>query len=130
MTEQLTHLYLVIKCLFAENQICPTLWTEVCHTPLSKGFSKQEYWSGLPCPPPGNLPDPGIKPVSLMSPALAGEFFTTRTAWLLQYKIPHVPPNNLRFTTHRYENSIVVIFYLIRQKNKFKPLNFFSLNIK
>ena len=104
MIEQLTHLYLVIKCLFAENQICPTLWTEVCHTPLSKGFSKQEYWSRLPCPPPGELPDPGIKPVSLMSPALSGEFFTTGTTWLLQYKIPHVPPNNLRLTTYRYEN--------------------------
>jgi len=35
-------------------------------------FSRQEYWSGLPCPPPGDLPDPGIKPASLMSPALAG----------------------------------------------------------
>ena len=44
---------------------------------LSKGFSRQEQWSGLPCPPPGDLPDPGIKPASLMSPALAGRFFTT-----------------------------------------------------
>ena len=40
------------------------------------GFSRQEYWSGLPCPPPGDLPDPGIKPESLTSPALAGGFFT------------------------------------------------------
>ena len=45
------------------------------------GFSRQEYWSGLPCPLPGDLPDLGIKPVSLMSPALAGEFFTTRATW-------------------------------------------------
>ena len=45
--------------------------------PLSMGFSKQEYWNGLPCPPPGDLPDPGIKPTSLMSPALVGEFFTS-----------------------------------------------------
>ena len=44
----------------------------------SWGFSRQEYWSGLPCPAPGNLPDPGIKPASLTSPALAGQFFTTR----------------------------------------------------
>ena len=42
------------------------------------GFSRQEYWSGLPCPPPGDLPDPGIEPSSLASPALAGGFFTTR----------------------------------------------------
>ena len=45
--------------------------------PLSIGFSRQEYWSGLPFPPPGALPDPGIEPVSLASPALAGRFFTT-----------------------------------------------------
>ena len=47
--------------------------------PLSMGFSRQEYWSGLTFPTPGNLPDPGIKPVSLMSPGLAGGFFTTST---------------------------------------------------
>ena len=45
--------------------------------PLSKGFSRQEYWSGLPFPPPRDLPDPGIKPTSPTSPALAGKFFTT-----------------------------------------------------
>ena len=47
------------------------------HAPLSMGISRQEYWSGLPCPPPGDLPDPGMEPVSLMSPAFAGVFFTT-----------------------------------------------------
>ena len=45
------------------------------------GFSRQEYWSGLPCPPPGDLPDPGIEFTSLSSPALAGRFFTTSTTW-------------------------------------------------
>ena len=45
------------------------------------GFSRQEYWSGLPFPPPGELPDPGIELASLMSPALAGGFFTTSTTW-------------------------------------------------
>ena len=43
---------------------------------LAKGFSRQEHWSGLPCPPPGDLPNPGIDPESLMSPTLAGGFFT------------------------------------------------------
>ena len=47
--------------------------------PLSMGFSRQEYWSGLPCPPPGDLPDPGIEAAPLMSPALTGRFFTTST---------------------------------------------------
>ena len=45
--------------------------------PLSTEFSQQEYWSGLPCPPPGDLPNPGIEPVALMSPALKGRFFTS-----------------------------------------------------
>ena len=44
-------------------------------------LSRQEHWSGLPCPPPEDLPDPGIEPTSLMSPALAGRFFTTSTTW-------------------------------------------------
>ena len=45
------------------------------------GFSRQEYWSELPCPPPGDLPNPGIKPMFPMSPALAGGFFTTSEIW-------------------------------------------------
>ena len=52
-------------------------WTVAHQGPLSMGFSGQEYWSGLPCSPPGDLPDPGIEPVSLMSPSLADGFFTT-----------------------------------------------------
>ena len=53
------------------------LWTAAHQTPLSMGFSRQEYWSGLPFPSPGGLPDPGIEPASLTSAALAGGFFTT-----------------------------------------------------
>ena len=49
--------------------------------PLSMGFSRQEYWSGLSCPPPGDLPNPEIKPPSLMSLALAGGFFATSANW-------------------------------------------------
>ena len=58
-----------------------TLWTVAHQATLSMGFSRQEYLSGLPCPPPGDLPDPGIKLVSLMSPALAGGFFITSATW-------------------------------------------------
>ena len=54
-----------------------TLWTIAHQVPLSMGFSRQEYWSVLPSLPPGDLPYPGIEPVSLMSPALASGFFTT-----------------------------------------------------
>ena len=56
--------------------------------PLSMGFSRQEWWIGLPCPPPGDLLDPGIKPASLMSPALAGRFLTTSATWEVLFGIP------------------------------------------
>ena len=55
-------------------QLFVTLWTVACQALLSMGFSRQEYWSGLPRPSPGDLPNPGIDP---KSPALAGKFFTT-----------------------------------------------------
>ena len=53
-----------------------TPWTVAHQPPLSMGFSRQEYWRGLPCLPPGDLFDPGIKPASLAAPALASRFFT------------------------------------------------------
>ena len=65
-------------------KLCLTLaipWTLACQSPLSMGFSRQEYWSGWPFPPPVDLPDQGIEPTSLMSLALAGGFFTTSTTW-------------------------------------------------
>ena len=58
--------------------------TVACLAPLSMEFSRQEYWSGMPFPSPGDLPDPGIESASLMSPALAGGFFTTSTTWEAQ----------------------------------------------
>ena len=67
----------VLCCGFSHVQLCVTQWTAAHQAPLFTGFSRQEYWSGLPCPPPGDLPNPGIKPASLKSPALAGRFFTT-----------------------------------------------------
>ena len=63
---------------------CSTLCNPmaVAHqAPLSMGFSRQEYWSGLPCPLAGDLPDTGVEPTSLTSPALAGGFFTTSDTW-------------------------------------------------
>ena len=65
-------------------QSCPTICDSMAHSPLGSsvlGFSRQEYWSRLPFPFPGDLPDPGIKPTSLESPALAGGFFPTSTTW-------------------------------------------------
>ena len=74
-------------------QSCPTLLTPQTvarQAPLSMGFPRQEYWSGSPCPLPGDLPDPGMEFVSLASAILAGDFFTTSTTWVVladkQYK--------------------------------------------
>ena len=70
-------------------QSCPTIanpWIVAHQAPLSMGFSRQEYWSGLLCPPPGDLPNPGMEPASLISPALAGGggFFITSATWEAQ----------------------------------------------
>ena len=65
-------------------EFCPTLmipWTVARQAPLSRGFYRGEYWSGLPCLPPEDLPDPGTERPSLMSRALAGEFFITSATW-------------------------------------------------
>ena len=66
---------------FSHVQLLVTLWTVAHQAPMSMGFFKQEYWSGLSCPPPGDLPNPGMETTSLRSPALAGGFFTTSTTW-------------------------------------------------
>ena len=72
---------LFLKCMHAQSLTCVLLFViphpVVLQAPLSKGFPRQEYWRGLPFPPPGDLPNPGIKPVSSESPVLAGGFFTT-----------------------------------------------------
>ena len=70
-------------------QSCLTLCDPIDYiahqAPLSMEFFKQKYWSEVPFPPPGDLPDPGIKPMSLASPALAGRFFTTGATWEVSY---------------------------------------------
>ena len=76
---------------FSHAQFFGTLWTVAHKAPLSMELSRQQYWSGLPCPPPGHLPDPGIEPVSLQSPTLASGFFTTSATWdssLVSYRKP------------------------------------------
>ena len=67
-----------MMCLYSviyESFVTP--WTVTCQASLSMGFPRQGYWSGVPFPSPGDLPDPGIKPVSVVSLALVGRFFTT-----------------------------------------------------
>ena len=70
----------VLSCV----QLFVTPWTVTCQAPLSMEFSRQEYWSRLPFPTSGDLPNPGIKPTSLTYPALAAGFSTTSTTWEAQ----------------------------------------------
>ena len=72
--------YSMLSC-FSPVQLFETLQTVARQAPLSTGFSRQQYWSGLLCPHPGDLPTLGTESMSLMSPALAGRFFTTSATW-------------------------------------------------
>ena len=67
--------YVCVLSSFSRVQLFVTLWTIARQAPLSMGFFQQEYWNGLACPPPGHLPDTGIKPASPVSTLLVG-FFT------------------------------------------------------
>ena len=70
----------VLSC-FSHVQLSSTQWTIACQALPSLGFSRHEYWRGLPCPSPGDLPNSGTEPRSLTSPSLAGRFFTISTTW-------------------------------------------------
>ena len=91
-------------CTHVVSQSCLTLcnpWTVAHPAPLSMGFSRQDYWSGLPCPSPGDLPDPGIEPQSLVSPALVGAFFTS---------LPLVSPGISLIHSNQFVKSSVISF--------------------
>ena len=80
--------HFLLQCIQvkSESEVAQsTPWAAAYQTPLSMGFSRQEYWSGLPYPPPGDPPHPGVKTVSPMSPLLASGFFTTCANWLVTH---------------------------------------------
>ena len=79
----------MLSC-FSHVQLFATLRTVASQAPLSIGFSRQEYWSGLPCTSPGDLPNPRTEPMSHTSLALAAGFFTTNATWeaLLTFQCP------------------------------------------
>ena len=93
-----------------------TLWTVACQAPLSMGFSRQESWSGLPGPPPGDLPNPGIEPESPVSPALADGFFTASATW--EACITPVTRLKLNTTVETIQSNCCFI------KRSFKAMNF------
>ena len=91
-TEELIDMRACVLSCFSGVRLCATPWTVDCQALLSMGFSRQEYWRGLPDPPPpGDLPDPGIESTSLVFPALAGGFFTTvhlGNSYIHMYPLP------------------------------------------
>ena len=74
-------LYMHVLSHFSSVWLFATPWTVARQAPLCTRFPRPSYWSGLPSPTPGDLPDPGIEPASFMSPALAGRFFITSATW-------------------------------------------------
>ena len=86
----------MLSC-FSRVQLFATPWTIVHQAFLSMEFSRQEYWSGLPFPPLGDLLDPGIEPASLKTPSLAEGFFTTSTTW----EAPHLPHDTVKISCSR-----------------------------
>ena len=89
-----------------------TPWTVAHQAPLSMGFSRKEYWRGLPFPPPGDLPNPGIEPWSLLSPQLAGGFFTTSTNSVVGEKKNSIPGIYLESTlTKRLCRKVFILGY-------------------
>ena len=76
---------------FSHVQLFVTLWTVAHQAPLSMGFSRQEYWNGLPFPSPGDLPHPGMEALSLLSPASASGFFTTSATWEAPHLLGDIP---------------------------------------
>ena len=92
-------------CVYALSDVWlfVTPWTVTHQVPLSMEFSRQEYWSGLPFPFPGGLPDPGIEPVSLWSPALAGRFFTS---WAIGEALKNTTVNGKKGRKSEYKKCL------------------------
>ena len=111
----------VLSC-FSRVRVSLALGTVARQAPLSMGFSRQ-YWSGWPCPPPGNLPDPGVESMFHTSCASAGRFFTTSTTWkahslenhhFLTYLLIDIYPSSLFLPTKsQYLSELRVIWEIL-----------------
>ena len=126
--------------LFSRVQLFATLWTVAHQAPLSMGFSREESWSGLPFPSPGNLLHLGIEPASLLSSALAGMFFTTSTTWEAQIQPCSTIKKQLNHAvskahthTHTFQNviykvieGIYCLFYKGVKSPKYTLLSYYD----
>ena len=109
---------------FSRVQLFATLWTITHQVPLSMGFSRQEYWSGLPCPPPGDLPNPGIEPASLESPALAGRFLAGYSSWDCRSR---TQLSTIFFSFFTTSTTWEAPFFIIIYRNSIRLISFYSI---
>ena len=107
--------FALLSC-FSYVWLFVTLWTVFCQAPLSMGFSRREYWRGLPFPPPGHLPDPESEAASLRSPVLAGWLFTTSSAWQAQEAFVSIETKHLSLTN--LQNWLRLLISWVRIKKK------------
>ena len=121
--EQVNLAYVCMLSCFSHVWFFVTLWTVACQAPLSMGFSRRESWSGLPFPPPGDLPNPGIKPKSLTPHALAGRFFTTSGTLEAQFSL-EVGENLRIFTVSSVISRLCcLILHLGKLNPRKKPID-------
>ena len=99
---------------FSWVRLFGTLWIAAHQAPMSMGLARQEYWSGLLCPPPGDLPDPGIETASLKSPALAGRLFTT-----LAPPRKHFNTCSLSHILEMFQMTVIIFFSPLTALSKF-----------
>ena len=102
----------IYVCVVSHVRLFAIAWTH--HTPLSIRFSRQEYWNGLPFPPPGVLPNPGIEPVSPVSSALVGRFFTTEPPgkpFIYRFYKSHLYNNLYSYTDGKYLLLVCCLFF-------------------
>ena len=124
-------LNLYSKCiaqLLSHVWLFATPWTVALQAPLPMGFSGQEYWSGMPLPSWGDLPNPRTEPASLMSPALAGGFFTTSATWEAYSRVICFFSHYIDLYTHAYVHVISHIYIFIHKNfiyiNKYIQIQF------
>ena len=99
--------------LLSRAQLSVTPWTVACPPPLSIACSRQDYWSGLPFPSPGDLPNPGIKPASPVAPVLAGRFLTTEPPGKPIYFIPSINSGYMSLPVHPTTTLSPSVFMLV-----------------
>ena len=108
------HISCVCMCVLNRVRLFTTPWTVACQAPLSIGFSRQEYWGGLPFPSPGDLPNPGIKP----SPALQADSLLSEPPGEPNHRII-----NMRFTIFKHAVQCCCAYIITTHPQNFCPLS-------